>query len=171
VNGAGEKMVTLGRVLGPWGVKGWIKVHSYTEPRENIVGFPVWILRRGDEQRVERVEQGRTHGSNQVVVKLESVADRDAAGALVGSDILVERQNLAPCEDGEFYWTDLEGLRVVTSRGEELGVVDHLIATGSNDVMVVRGDRERLIPFLLGQVVRDVALNEGVIVVDWDADF
>jgi 16S rRNA processing protein RimM len=78
---------------------------------------------------------------------------------------------LAPCEDGEFYWTDLEGLRVVTSRGEELGVVDHLIATGSNDVMVVRGDRERLIPFLLGQVVRDVALNEGVIVVDWDADF
>ena len=171
MNGAGEKMVTLGRVLGPWGIKGWIKVHSYTEPRENIVSYPVWILRRGAEQRTERLEQGRTHGGKHVVAKLESVADRDAAEALVGADILVERRSLAPCEEGEYYWADLEGLRVVTSLGEQLGVVDCLLATGSNDVMVVRGDRERLIPFLVGQVVQDVDLGKGVIVVDWDADF
>lgn len=164
-------MVTLGRVVGAWGVKGWVKVHSYTEPRDNIVSFPVWTLRRGVEQQLARVEQGRTHGNNQVVVKLESIADRDAAQALAGAEILIERTRLAPCEEGEYYWTDLEGLRVVTSQGEELGRVDHLLGTGSNDVMVVRGDRERLIPFLAGQVVRSVDLAGGLIVVDWDADF
>jgi 16S rRNA processing protein RimM len=164
-------MVTVGRVLGAWGIKGWVKVHSYTEPRENIVSFPTWTLQRGADQQVERVESGRVHGKNQVVAKLESVTDRDAAEELAGADILVARQSLEPCKDGEYYWTDLEGLRVVTSRGEDLGSVDHLLGTGSNDVMVVRGDRERLIPFIAEQVVREVDLGKGLIVVDWDADF
>lgn len=170
MNGAAEKLVTLGRVLGPWGVKGWVKVLSYTEPRENIVEFPDWILCRGEERWIERLEQGRRHGAN-VVAKLESVADRDAAAALKGARIAVERASLAPCEDGEYYWTDLEGLRVVASTGRELGRIDHLFGTGANDVMVVRGDRERLIPYIADQVVREVDLAAGVVVVDWDPDF
>jgi len=164
-------MVTLGRVTGPWGVKGWIKVHSYTEPRENIIAYPVWILRRGQEQRAERVEQARGHGKDQVVAKLEGVADRDAAAELAGSEIVVGRQSLAACDEGEYYWTDLEGLRVVTVGGEELGCVDHLFRTGSNDVLVVRGERERLIPFIEEQVIRRVDLGGGRLIVEWDADF
>lgn len=157
-------------MLGPWGVKGWIKVYSYTEPHENIVEFPVWSLEQGGERRAVQVEQGRRHGS-QIVVKLTSVDDRDAAELLAGAEIAVERGELAPCDDGEYYWTDLEGLRVVTSAGVDLGEIDHLLATGSNDVMVVIGDRQRLVPFVAEQVVRNVDLGEGVVVVDWDPDF
>lgn len=163
-------MVTLGRILGPWGVEGWIKVLSFTDPLENIVNFPSWILCRSGKRRVERVEDGRRHG-NHVVAKLASSGDREAAAALAGAEIMVERASLAPCEEGEYYWTDLEGLRVLTSAGEELGRVERLFETGSNDVMVVRGERERLVPFIVDQVVRDVDLTAGRIVVDWDPSF
>jgi len=157
-------------VLGAWGVKGWIKVYSYTDPRENIVEFPVWSLERDGERRSVQVEQGRRHAS-QVVVKLTSVDDRDTAELLAGTEIMVERDELAPCDDGEYYWNDLEGLRVVTCAGVDLGEIDHLLATGSNDVMVVIGDRERLIPFVAEQVVQTVDLGEGIVVVDWDPEF
>lgn len=157
-------------MLGAWGVKGWIKVYSYTDPRENIVEFPVWSLEREGERRSVQVEQGRRHGS-QVVVKLTAVDDRDTAERLAGSEIMVERDELAPCDHGEYYWTDLEGLRVVTRAGVDLGEIDHLLATGSNDVMVVIGDRERLIPFIAEQVVQTVDLGEGIVVVDWDPEF
>ena len=170
MSGTAENWVRLGRVLGPWGVKGWIKVYSYTDPRENIVAFPVWSLERDGRRRTMQIEQGRRHG-RQVVVKLSTVDDRDAAELLAGSEIMVERAELAPCDAGEYYWTDLEGLRVVTSAGVELGEIDHLFDTGSNDVMVVVGDRERLIPFLVDRVVQRVDLDEGVVIVDWDPDF
>ena len=170
MSGAADNRVTLGRVLGPWGVKGWIKVYSYTDPRENIVDFPVWSLEHGGGRRAVQVEQGRRHGS-QVVVKLVSIDDREAAELLAGAEVTVERSELKPCDDGEYYWADLEGLRVVTSAGEALGEIDYLIATGSNDVMVVRGDRERLIPFIAEKVVRTVDLGKGTVVVDWDPEF
>jgi 16S rRNA processing protein RimM len=170
VSGTAENWVRLGRVLGPWGVKCWIKVYSYTDPRENIVNFPVWSLEQDGRRRSVKIEHGRRHGS-QVVVKLHAVDDCDAAELLAGAEILVERGELAPCDDGEYYWTDLEGLRVVTLAGVDLGQIDHLFATGSNDVMVVIGDKERLIPFLAEQVVQTVDLGEGIVVVDWDPDF
>ncbi len=170
MSGTADKWVKLGQVLGPWGVKGWIKVYSYTEPRENIVDFPVWSLEQEGQRRSVQLEQGRRHGSH-VVAKLASVDDRDAAELLRGAEIMVERGELAPCADGEYYWTDLEGLRVVTREGVELGEIDHLFATGSNDVMVVTGDRERLIPFLAEQVVQAVDLIDGVVIVDWDPEF
>jgi 16S rRNA processing protein RimM len=164
-------MITLGRVLGAWGVKGWIRVHSYTEPSDNILRFAECTLRRGAEERIERFEEGRAHRGKQIVARLASVDDRDAAEALAGFDVLVDRERFAPCEEGEYYWADLEGLEVVTHDGQKLGVVDHLFATGSNDVMVVRGERERLIPFVVGDVVQQVELSAGRIVIDWDAEF
>lgn len=163
-------MVTLGRVLGPWGVKGWIKVLSFTDPLENIVDFPTWVLDLGGDRQVVELEDGRAQG-DQVVAKLASSPDREAAQALSGAQILVARASLAPCADGEYYWADLEGLRVVTQAGADLGVVERLFGTGSNDVMVVRGGRERLIPFIEEQVVKDVDLAAGHIVVDWDPEF
>jgi 16S rRNA processing protein RimM len=170
VTGADDKWVTLGRVLGPWGLKGWLKVVSYTDPLDNIVRFPKWVLCRGNERRVERLEAGQAHGGH-VVAKLASVDDRDVAAELAGTEIRVERSELAPCAEGEYYWADLEGLRVVTRAGVELGEVERLFGTGSNDVMVVRGARERLVPFIAGQVVLEVDLDVGRIVVEWDPDF
>ena len=170
MSGAPLKRVTLGRVSGLLGVKGWIKVHSYTEPRESIVGFERWIVRDRDVERDMEVEAGRRQGRT-VVAKLRGVDDRDEARALIGAEIAVAREDLPPCEPGEYYWADLESLDVRTPAGEELGRVDFLFSTGEHDVMVVKGERERLIPFVRERVVREVDLDLGVIIVDWDPSY
>ena len=105
------------------------------------------------------------------MAKLKKIDDRDQATALIGADIVVERQALAPCEPGEYYWTDLEGLEVITVQGDALGRLDHLLETGGHDVMVVEGERQRLIPFVQEQVGREVSLEKGIIVVDWDSTY
>lgn len=163
--------VTLGRVSGAHGIQGWVKVHSDTSPRENIVNYSPWQLERNGERRTIKVKTGRLQGKG-VVAKLEGCNDRDAAEALVGYDIRVPRSQLPETtEPGEYYWADLVGLTVVTVDGQELGTIDQLFETGSNDVIVVKGDRERLVPYIWEQVVKDVDLGTGVMQVDWDPDF
>jgi 16S rRNA processing protein RimM len=114
--------------------------------------------------------QGRAQGKG-VVARLDGVDDRDAATALVGTEIWVPRDALPKPRQGEYYWADLEGLAVRTVDGVDLGRVSHLFATGANDVMVVQGGRERLIPFVPGRQVVKVDLDAGLIEVDWDPDF
>jgi len=162
--------VVLGRISGLFGVRGWVKVYSYTEPRENIAGYHDWYLQCDGDWRPARVEQGRRHGKG-VVVKLAGIEDRDRAAGLIDCDIAVDRDQLPPLPPGEYYWTDLEGLRVVTLEGTELGRVSHLFATGANDVMVVEGERERLLPFVQPDIIRRVDPEQGLIEVDWDPDF
>ena len=166
-----NKLVTLGRISGVFGVKGWLKVRSYTEPAENIVGYAVWTLRRdAGVATTVAVEEGRRHGRS-VVAKLRGVDDVDRARAWIGADVAVERAELPQCAPGEFYWADLEGLEVRTAGGELLGRVDHLLAAGAHDVLVLAGgDRERLIPFVLGSVIREVDLEAGRIIADWSAE-
>ncbi|HYW03837.1 MAG TPA: ribosome maturation factor RimM [Gammaproteobacteria bacterium] len=165
-----ERRVVLGRVAGLFGVHGWVKVHSDTQPRENILEYPVWQLGDAGGWQARRLIEGRVHGKG-IVAQLEGCDDRATAAALLGTRIAVGRDELPPLADGEYYWTDLEGLRVRTASGRELGTVDRLMETGANDVLVVRGERERLIPFLPDRVVTDVDLEAGVMVVDWDPDF
>lgn len=162
--------VVLGRVSGLFGVQGWVKVFSHTEPRENIATYRNWHLQCHGEWQTARVEQGRRHGKG-VVVKLAGIEDRDQAAALIGCDIAIERDQLPPLPPGEYYWTDLEGLRVVTLEGTELGRVSHLFATGANDVLVVQGERERMLPFVRPDVIQRVDLEQGLIEVDWDPEF
>jgi 16S rRNA processing protein RimM len=170
VSANSPRLVTLGRISGVYGVRGWVKVHSYTEPRANVVGFARWLIRTPAGERTVEVEEGRAQGAN-VVAKLRGVDDRDAARDLVGADIAVERSELPACEPGEYYWADLEGLEVVTPAGDRLGTVDHLVATGGHDVLVLAGKPERLIPFVHGAVIRGVDLAAGVIVADWSPEF
>lgn len=162
--------VVLGRVSGLFGVRGWVKVYSHTEPRENIAGYPDWYLQCDGDWQPVRVEQGRRHGKG-VVVKLVGIEDRDQAAGLIDCDIAIDRDQLPPLPPGEYYWTDLEGLRVVTLEGTELGRVSHLFATGANDVMVVTGERERLLPFVQPDIIRRVDPEQGLIEVDWDPEF
>lgn len=167
---APESLVTVGAVAGVYGVHGWVRVHSHTDPIENILDYPRWHLQRdGGWERYE-VVSGRRQGKG-LVAALDGVTDREQARALMGAAIAVPRSALPPPGEGEYYWIDLEGLRVETVEGRDLGTVDHLFATGANDVMVVRGDRQRLIPFVLDDVVAEVDINGGLIRVDWDADF
>ena len=106
-----------------------------------------------------------------MVAVIPGVADRDAAEALRGSEIWVPRSALPPPRAGEYYWVDLEGLRVVNLEGVDFGTVSHLFSTGANDVLVARGDRERMIPFLEPDYIRSVDFGAGVVTVDWDAGF
>lgn len=165
-----DDYLVVGRISGLYGVRGWVKVFSETEPRDNILGYSPWYLERGGQWRSAEAEAGRLHGKA-VVAKLAGYDDRDQAAELIGTPIAVTRDQLPKLDEGEYYWTDLVGLEVVTVEGLELGTVDHLFETGSNDVLVVRGDRERLIPFTLGAVVTAVNLEAGRITVDWDPDF
>jgi 16S rRNA processing protein RimM len=163
-------MVVLGRLSGLYGVQGWLKVFSDTEPREGIIKYPDWWVRQQGGWKRMRVEQGRRHGKG-VVVKLEGIDNRDAAAKLLNAEVAVDRNTLPETAPGEFYWTDLEGLTVVCVDGTELGRVDHLIETGANDVLVVTGERERLIPYIPEQVIKQIDLEQGRMVVDWDPEF
>lgn len=106
------------------------------------------------------------------MAELEGVSDRDAAQDLMGWEILIHKQQLPKADPGEYYWADLVGLNVETETGIQLGVVDHLLETGANDVLVVLdGETERLIPFLQQQTVLKIDLEAGLMLVDWDPDF
>ena len=169
--GDGDKLVTLGHVTGAHGLQGWIKVHSDTSPRENIATYARLLLDQGDGWKTWQLSSGRRQGKG-VVLKLKGCNDRNMAEALAGAKIAVNRDQLPELEaPDQFYWTDLEGLAVETVAGESLGEIDHLFETGSNDVLVVKGDRERLIPFIWEQVIQDVDLDERRMVVDWDPEF
>lgn len=167
-----DRRVPVGRIVGVFGVQGEVKVESWTEPRERIFEYRPWRLTKapGQARDIDEVH-GRKQGKG-LVAHLPEVDDRDAAASLIGSDISVARALLPDPPPGKFYWTDLEGLQVMTENGAALGRVSHLIATGANDVLVVRdGSKERLLPFVMEQCVKEVDLDTGRIVVDWDPDF
>ena len=162
-----KKKVLMGYVSSLMGIKGWIKVHSYTHPRENITEFKHWILSLDEVERLIEVDSGRQQGRT-IVAKLCGIDDPDEARTLIGAKIFVYRENLPACSPGEYYWTDLEGLAVRTKKNELLGHVEYLFSTGEHDVMVVVGEEERMIPFVRERVICDVDLNLGVIIVDCD---
>lgn len=162
----GARLLVLGRIIGLYGVRGWVRVFSETEPRQNILTYRPWYL----DGVAHTVAEGRLHGKG-VVARLAGCEDRDAAALLLNREIAIRRDQLPPPRPDEFYWADLEGLAVHTADGQDLGLVDHLFATGANDVLVVRGERERLLPFVWGQVIEDVDFVSGVIRVHWDPDF
>ena len=162
--------VVMGRITGLFGVQGWLKVFSYTDPRSAITDYEPLYLRKGDQWQAYPVQDSRVQGKG-IIIKFLGCDDRNAAAELVGRDIAVRRDQLPALAPDEYYWSDLQGLRVVTTDAVELGRVDHLFATGANDVMVVKGERERLMPFLRGDVVKRIDLEQAVIVVDWDPDF
>jgi 16S rRNA processing protein RimM len=163
--------LNVGQVSGVFGVKGWVKVYSFTDPRENILQYSPWFLQKNNQLREIKLLAGRRQGSL-VVAELERVGDRDLAAELIGADILIRKQQLPKARDGEYYWADLIGLEVRNQEGCKLGKVDHLLETGANDVLVVvDGELERLIPFLQKSTILKIDLDDGLIIVDWDPDF
>jgi 16S rRNA processing protein RimM len=174
--GADKSAVLVGRVSSPFGIKGWVKISSYTQPLENILDYGPWQLRNsnsGEAVRVVELQEGKAHGKG-LVAKLPGVDNRDQAELLKGLEILVAREQLPEIEEGRYYWADLEGLQVETVDGKSLGWVDHMMEAGAADVMVVCGedkDKKRcLIPFIRDEVIRNVDLKAGVIRVDWEDD-
>lgn len=169
-NASDDEYIILGEVVGVHGVRGEVKVHSSTRPRENLFDYAVWTLRTNGSQQDHALLASRVQGRN-LVARLEGITDRDAAAVLKGSRILVRRSALPATAPGEYYWAELTGLAVRTLDGQDLGHVSGLLETGANDVLVVQGDRERLIPYVFEQYVVSVDLAAGVIQVDWDPEF
>ena len=163
----------VGKLGGPHGVRGWIKVLSYTDPRENLFEYTPWLIERPSDRGAQwqgyDVESARPQGKG-LVVKLKDIDDRDAALQLMHSRVSVREGQLPELEEGEYYWRELIGLEVVTSQGQVLGKVSQLLETGANDVLVVRGERERLIPYI-DDVVVAVDLDGAQMRVDWDPEF
>jgi len=166
----------IGQITSVFGVKGWLKVYSYTDPKDGILEYRHWTLVHNGHRMAAKLEEGRRQGQG-IVVRLKGVDDREAARPYSGADITVPTAELPKLPAGEYYWHQLEGLTVFTINSECLGKVDHLIETGSNDVLVVCAtdasidQRERLIPYLPDQAVSIVSLGEGSITVDWDPEF
>lgn len=166
-----ERRILLGRIVGAFGIRGQIKIESWTEPRDAIFRYQPWILR--DAAGAEREfsgARGKESGKH-LVATFPDVIDRDVVEAMRGTDIYVTRSALPPPSPGEFYWVDLEGFRVLNADGQDYGTVSHLFSTGANDVLMVRGDRERLVPFVEPDFVKSIDFAAGVITVDWDPEF
>lgn len=159
----------MGRVSAPLGVKGWIRIHPFTAAAGNLLSYSTWWLGQGAEWHEHRVARAEVRGTS-VVAKVEGCDDREAAARLRGQHIAVRRDELPQPGPNEFYWTDLIGLAVVNSAAQNLGRVVRVIGTGANDVLVVEGERERLIPFI-ADVIRKVDPVAGVIRVEWGADY
>lgn len=165
------RRILMGRIHGAFGVRGELKLESFSDPPEAIFRYRPWTLRTA--QGVER-ELDDAHGRSTakgIVMRLPGVDDRDAAEALRGGEVYVPRAALPPPKPGEYYWVDLEGLRVVNTGGADFGTVSHLFSTGANDVLVAQGERERMIPFLEPDYIVSVDFDAGCVTVDWDADF
>jgi 16S rRNA processing protein RimM len=168
--GREQDRVVLGRITGPFGVRGWLKVMSFTDPPEQILDYRTW---RVDLPRAGRRElrplESRRHGKG-LVVRFEGIDDRDAAIALGRLDLWVQRRELPALKKGEYYRADLVGFEVVNLLGQTLGRVDHFLDMPANALMVVVGEREHWLPLGQNQVFR-VDLEHGRITVDWDPDF
>lgn len=172
-----EKPIVVGTLGTVYGIKGWLKVNSFTDVAEAIFDYSPWLVHQHGEWREIRVSGWKRHNKG-LICKLDGIDLREEALALTNLEIGVNADNLPDLPEGEYYWRDLIGCSVVTTKGYNLGEVTELMETGSNDVLVVKanvndafGQKERLLPFLEGQVVLKVDLSAKTIEVDWDPGF
>lgn len=173
-----DGMLVVGKLGASYGIRGWVKVFSYTEMPESIFDYQPWMLKIKGEWVEYKLEDWKRHNQGHVC-KLAAISDRDEAQAFANIEIAVNAEELPELGSDEgFYWKDLYGMSVVTTKGYDLGVVDDIMETGSNDVLVVKanlkdafGKKERLVPFLKEQVITNVDLDAQRIEVDWDPGF
>lgn len=173
-------LVVIGKITSVYGVKGWVKIHSYTEPMENFMGYQSCYLDRGDQWEPIDFEAAKPHGKG-LIALIEGVNDREVARGYCQHDIAILVTEMPVLDKNDFYWRQLKGLKVFTTNaaGDEqlLGEVQEIMETGANDVLVLNqcdgsiDQRERLIPWVPEQVIKAVDLEAGLIRVEWDAEF
>ena len=163
--------VLVGSIGKPYGVKGWVKINSYTEPLSNILLYQPWYLTATDKEPYTlEILHHQVHGQR-LTVQFKNCQTPETARLLTNHKIYVARQQFSPLAHQEYYWTDLEGLKVYTCENIYLGIVQTLFATGSNDVLIIEGEKQFLIPFLLDNTIKSIDLEQETIIVDWDPDF
>jgi 16S rRNA processing protein RimM len=165
-----QELINVGKISGVFGVKGWLKVYSFTAVREDILGYSPWLLKKAGVSKTVEVINGSLQGKA-LIAQLQDIKERTEAEALIGWDIFIHFDQLPKPAEGEYYWSDLIGVNVETTLGIKLGNVDGLLETGANDVVMVKGERDRAIPFIQGQTIVSINLESATMIVDWDPDF
>ncbi|MBT4836931.1 MAG: ribosome maturation factor RimM [Methylococcales bacterium] len=165
-----DDLIRMGKISGLFGVKGWLKIYSDTQPRKNILKYSPWYLHADKQWLKVDVEDGRVHNKG-VVAKLLHCDDRTDAFAFLNYHIYSSRNLFDSLAKNEYYWSDLVGLDVYNLTEQYLGVVSHLIDASSQDVLVIKGEIERLIPFVKDHYIKSVDLEKKLIIVDWELDF
>lgn len=162
--------VIVGKLGSSYGVKGWIKVNSFTDPLDNLLDYSPWYVERQGKWFPLNVLEGRLYGKG-LIVHLEGYDTPEDVKHLAGLSLAVERGQFPELDEGEFYLDDLEGLRVETLNNVFLGTVSQVITTGAHEVLVITGERERMIPLVMDIYIKKVDVEKGLILVDWDPDF
>lgn len=164
--------IVIGKFVGVYAVRGWLKILSFTRPKTNIFAYTPWFIKqvRGQWQPVS-LQEGKQHGKS-LIASLSGVSSREQAMALVGSQIAVSKEQLPVTQKNEFYWHELIGIQVLNVAGELLGVVTDMRETGAHDLLVVEQAKQRyLIPYVLDVYVKEVDINLRVMRVDWQSDW
>lgn len=162
--------IVVGKIVGVYGIKGWFKVLSFTRPRENILEYTPWSIKKDGFWQAIQLVDGKPQGKG-LVASIEGITSRDEAMTLVNSEIAIRQDQLPASNEGEFYWIDLINKQVINEQNETLGVVTELMETGANDVLVVEDEKQRhLIPYVQDVYIKDVDVEQGIIKVDWQSD-
>ena len=169
VNPAEKNYIKVGKIGATFGIKGWLHIHTYTEHGISILDYTPWHLLDNNDKETSAitVESGQVHGKG-IIAKLAGYDTPEAARLLTGKTIAIKRSQLPALKKDEYYWSDLEGLSVYNTNNELLGTVSYIMSTGSNDVLVVKGDKEHAIPYLIGKVIKKIDLEKHEIHVDWE---
>ena len=165
-----EEKIVMGKILGPHGIKGWIKIHPFTEKKDSLIDHKI-LMASKDEKLWQSFEvESMDVGDKFILAKFKGVDDRNAAEELNKFFISLDKSSLPKLDENNYYWHELIGLEVKNNAGMHFGKVDSLIETGANDVLVVLGDKEYLIPYIK-QVILEVNLETNMIRVDWQDDY
>ena len=164
-----KRRILVGRIAGIYGVKGWLKIVSYTRPPENIFMYRPWLIKQDDIWQETGLLEGKVHGKG-LIAALEGITDRDVARGLIGADIGIYRTQLPELPPGEYYWDDLQDMQVNNRQGKVLGRLKDILETGANDVLVVEGEGRHLIPMIWDMYVMGVDHTRGIIEVDWEPE-
>ncbi len=166
-----QKYVVIGKFGKTHGLQGWIRVYPFTETVEAMLSYKPWYIAVKEEREELKIDGVHPHG-RAIIVHIEAVNDVDAVRYYTDKEIFVLHDQLPKLDNDEYYWSDLKGLTVVNREGVELGVIDHLMETGSNDVLVVLGKKKQhVIPFLREKFVLEIDFDKNIMIVDWDPEF
>lgn len=167
---ADDKFIIVGQLGKTYGVHGWVKVNSFTNPIDNLLDYDPWFYQQNNKWTELPVTEAQLQG-NSIVAHIEGYNTPEAARALTGIEIAVQRSQLPALAKDEYFWCDLVGLQVVTTKGVQLGKVNRLFHTGANDILVIEGKKEHLIPYIKNHFVLNVDIPKQTMIVDWDPEF
>ena len=164
-----DKKLLVGKINGFFGLQGWVKVFSYTSPRSNILNYSPSSIKFEDIFQEIDVIKGREQ-SKTIVAHIKGIDNREDSQKFIGKDVYIDKDQLPDLKEGEYYWHELIGFKVINKNQENLGVVNYFVETGANDVLVVRGKKEHWIPYIEPFLISIDSQNKEILV-DWDEDF